>query len=174
MSAGRQPSLYFDLNIYCNLLNSQSGFFFESCFFFLHVFSSSHVLKGNSKVQSCILILQTKKVELSCVYRTVPKALCCCSVYYIFITLKKIHNNVYKAPLWAGSFVTREEYFYQDNGLPIKRLNHMEMWRCCSALSFLSFEGNAILNLVNLCSRWLREKHTNGTLGTNESFISRG
>lgn len=94
LSAGRQISIYFDLNIYCNVLNSQSCVFsllFESWFFF---FYSSHVLKGNSKLQSCILILETKIVELSCVYRTVPKALCCCSVHYIFITLKKIHNNV--------------------------------------------------------------------------------
>lgn len=95
----------------------------------------------------------------------VRKALYCCSVYYIFITLKKrkkkIPNNVTKASLWVHSFVTRKQYFGPDSSRYkwTLKLKGWPTWKCdiwwqrCSVESFVSFEENANLNLVNPAPR---------------------
>lgn len=106
-------------------------------------------LKGRANLHSCI-ILQTQIVELSCMYWTVRKALYCCSVYYIFITLKKRYTTMSKR---HHCELTHLSWGNNILAMTADDTNGLSMWHLVAPLLWVSFFGsveeNANLNLIN-------------------------
>lgn len=71
--------------------------------------------KGGTTFQFILILLNTAE-DLLCMYRTVSKALYCCSVYCIFITFKK-YTTVSRAS-WGHSFLKRKGSILRDEIYP--------------------------------------------------------